>query len=598
MREWNSIMLWLLAVGILFCPSASLANYTYDGLGRRIVFEDPVAAVTTRYYYDGQSVIEERDAADARVRFHVNGTQFIDERVTTFEDSTSEFAYYLVNQSFSVAGMGNADGSVIDRLDYSSTGDFAGGGPGALSFFHDADVDLDLDLRDFASFQNCFGQTDPTCLATHDFDTTDVSDGDIDLDDYARFFECFRGPFVTPDQVCVQTGGLVAPPSSGTFALHGRPLDILSDGHTLIPIRARYYDAVNGRWLQRDSAGYVDGNNLYESFASNAIRFVDPSGRWIARRIGEIINENGRLTVGDIRRLGKELNSSPAKQIAKLTDEELQLLRLIGGTAHGTPWTESTLSSELRKDADEDFGFLAPPYRYRVQASLSTRRRMLFILLFQNQGFSDYVTDLYRVSRDFNPVHFAAERGIQVGTGVETITGREVSRIRAGGEFVVYLALLKGLQAGPRVITKAAGGEVPGVTAISGGVTSNARVRVFRVEGSPNARIAIGPRGGVAIADETNTLFLNFGSRARAEQFFAQKLGQGLPGAKIKSFEVSQAFLEQLRGAAVAEPKAAMAPGRPLRVDVTKAPDQFGLRPQQIKALKDAIKPGTGRIEP
>jgi YD repeat-containing protein len=108
-----------------------LANYTYDALGRRIVFEDPVAAVTTRYYYDGQSVIEERDAADARLRFHVNGAQFIDERVTTFEDSTSEFAYYLVNQSFSVAGMGNADGSVIERLDDSSTGDFAGGGPGA-----------------------------------------------------------------------------------------------------------------------------------------------------------------------------------------------------------------------------------------------------------------------------------------------------------------------------------------------------------------------------------------------------------------------------------------------------------------------------------
>ena len=270
-----------------------LANYNYDALGRRIVFEDPVAAVTTRYYYDGQSVIEERDAADARVRFHVNGAQFIDERVTTFEESASEFTYYLVNQNFSIAGMGNADGSVIERLDYSSTGDFAGGGPGAASFYHDADDDLDLDLRDFASFQNCFGQTDPACLAVHDFDTVDPSDGDIDLDDYARFFECFRGPFVTPDQTCgiLQRSG--APPPSGTFALHGRPVDILSDGHALIPIRARYYDAVNGRWLQRDPRGYVDGVDLYEAFKANATTNVDPLGTEVwaeARRVKTTLN--------------------------------------------------------------------------------------------------------------------------------------------------------------------------------------------------------------------------------------------------------------------------------------------------------------------
>ena len=76
------------------------------------------------------------------------------------------------------------------------------------------------------------------------------------------------------------------PPPSGTFTLHGRPLDILSDGHALIPIRARYYDAVNGRWLQRDGLGFADGPNLYESFRSNPARFVDPRGE----QIEEIIN--------------------------------------------------------------------------------------------------------------------------------------------------------------------------------------------------------------------------------------------------------------------------------------------------------------------
>jgi len=45
-----------------------LANYAYDALGRRIAFEDPVAGTTTRYYYDGQRVIEERDETDALLR--------------------------------------------------------------------------------------------------------------------------------------------------------------------------------------------------------------------------------------------------------------------------------------------------------------------------------------------------------------------------------------------------------------------------------------------------------------------------------------------------------------------------------------------------
>ncbi|HNU46523.1 MAG TPA: hypothetical protein PKH26_14650, partial [Phycisphaerae bacterium] len=62
-----------------------LANYAYDAFGRRIMFEDPVAGTTTRYYYDGQNVIEERDGGDALVRYHVHGSQFLDERVATYD---------------------------------------------------------------------------------------------------------------------------------------------------------------------------------------------------------------------------------------------------------------------------------------------------------------------------------------------------------------------------------------------------------------------------------------------------------------------------------------------------------------------------------
>ncbi|MCK4660487.1 MAG: hypothetical protein KAV82_13275 [Phycisphaerae bacterium] len=332
-----------------------LANYTYDALGRRISFEDPVAGLATHYYYAGQSVIEERDAFDVLVRYHVNGAQYLDERVATFDDSTGEFSYYLVNQNFSIAGTGNADGSQIERLDYSSGGDFAGsgGGPGE-AYAHDADGDDDVDLADFADFQACFISPDAACLAVHDFDTAGQSDEVIDLADYEGFHECFGGPGVTPSggeghdaepdddvdladfaafQSCFgdsspdclavfdfdaegQSDGSIdladltgfehrlrgpnVPPAggcptipqarasgrnndnlppSGTFALHGRPVDVLSDDHVLFYIRARYYDPQHSRWLQRDPLAYTDGSNLYEAFASNATANSDPMGR-------------------------------------------------------------------------------------------------------------------------------------------------------------------------------------------------------------------------------------------------------------------------------------------------------------------------------
>jgi filamentous hemagglutinin len=76
-------------------------------------------------------------------------------------------------------------------------------------------------------------------------------------------------------------------------------------------------------------------------------------------------------------------------------------------------------------------------------------------------------------------------------------------------------------------------------------------------------------------------LFLNFGSKARAEQFLATRLQQGMPGTRMKSFEVPKSFLDDLRASAVPESMAKQFPGRPLVVDPTKAVDQFGLRREQ-----------------
>jgi RHS repeat-associated protein len=44
--------------------------------------------------------------------------------------------------------------------------------------------------------------------------------------------------------------------------------------------RARYMDAVLGRFLQRDPLAYVAGMNLYQYAGGNPVIHLDPSGKW------------------------------------------------------------------------------------------------------------------------------------------------------------------------------------------------------------------------------------------------------------------------------------------------------------------------------
>jgi filamentous hemagglutinin len=117
---------------------------------------------------------------------------------------------------------------------------------------------------------------------------------------------------------------------------------------------------------------------------------------------------------------------------------------------------------------------------------------------------------------------------------------------------------------------------------------------VYRVEGTPNTRILIGERGQVSILGQ-QTLFLNFGDKARAEAYLAQKITKGLPGASTKMFEVPKETLETLRAVAVPERMAKQFPGRPIVVDATKASDQFGLRKEQLDLLQKLIVEGSGK---
>ena len=122
-------------------------------------------------------------------------------------------------------------------------------------------------------------------------------------------------------------------------------------------------------------------------------------------------------------------------------------------------------------------------------------------------------------------------------------------------------------------------------------------VRVYRVEGTPNTRILVGDAGEVVVSGGEKTLFLNFGQRARAEEFLVQRKEQNMPGATIKSYEIPKSYLEEIRSTAVDEESAGRFPTLPIRVDTTKALDQFGLRAGQIETMISQIVQGSGRVE-
>ena len=181
----------------------------------------------------------------------------------------------------------------FDRLQRCFTGD----GPApptvclrSVAYYHDFDGDRDVDLDDYETgFYPCSQAEEPDarCLAIHDFDTDSLSDGSVDMADYGGFVDCSaNGSGQAPPESCLRSGFQDTPPAAGTFALHGRPIDVLSDGHVLIYVRNRYYGPKHSRWVQRDPTEYTDGRNLYEAFANNALRNVDPEGLWIIDRSG------------------------------------------------------------------------------------------------------------------------------------------------------------------------------------------------------------------------------------------------------------------------------------------------------------------------
>ena len=178
-----------------------LVEYAYDALARRIEKADYTVAesppLTTRYVYDGQNVIEEINTNGTLERYYINGPTYIDERILIHDADTAKDYYYLLKELYTVAGLVDEDGQLLEAYTYNAYGKVHIFTSGAVSF--DSNADGDTDLADFADFQACFSGdgTPSTCAAEIVAVLDSDNDADLDLTDLSAMLNCLSGPWLS-----------------------------------------------------------------------------------------------------------------------------------------------------------------------------------------------------------------------------------------------------------------------------------------------------------------------------------------------------------------------------------------------------------------
>jgi RHS repeat-associated protein len=107
--------------------SNRIASYAYDALGRRIEkdVEDASGDIVTHFYYDGQRMVEERDATSGGVqRQYAWGGLYIDELILFRDVSGGDDDYLpLRHHNFNIVALvDRGTGSVVERYDYNPYG--------------------------------------------------------------------------------------------------------------------------------------------------------------------------------------------------------------------------------------------------------------------------------------------------------------------------------------------------------------------------------------------------------------------------------------------------------------------------------------------
>jgi hypothetical protein len=100
-----------------------------------------------------------------------------------------------------------------------------------------------------------------------------------------------------------------------------------------------------------------------------------------------------------------------------------------------------SLTDKQAKEAADLFGHDAQA-RARY-ANWRSRARIINHYKFTHPVTLAGLMGAYRLARDANPIHFALERGWQIGSGKEMFTGQKVSRVQAGLELLLSIGVVK-----------------------------------------------------------------------------------------------------------------------------------------------------------
>ncbi len=96
----------------------TVATYRYDALGRRVE-KNVVGGDHAAFYYAGQQIVEEHDAADTVQAFYTYGT-YIDEPLTM--DRGGNRYYYHANWLYSTYLLTDSMGGIAERYSYTAYG--------------------------------------------------------------------------------------------------------------------------------------------------------------------------------------------------------------------------------------------------------------------------------------------------------------------------------------------------------------------------------------------------------------------------------------------------------------------------------------------
>ncbi|MBX3396770.1 MAG: hypothetical protein KF841_15540 [Phycisphaerae bacterium] len=257
-------------------------TFDYDALGRRILVADGrVPDLDRWYYYDGvNEILEAADSGATVLRWYVHGVSYIDERLMMYAEydvtgtNAADLSYfYAIDRMYNVRMLLDATGAILESYAYDPYGEpliRECAGRGDMS--GDSIVSKDGDEDAFLNALSC---------STFDPRADVDDDGEVDQDDAALY----------DAKIAIWDGGHPQPVKTARslignpYMFQGRPNFVFGSDiggenpkFTLNDHRSRFVDPMTGRWMTRDSSGYIDGYNLFAFAHTNPVLFADPLG--------------------------------------------------------------------------------------------------------------------------------------------------------------------------------------------------------------------------------------------------------------------------------------------------------------------------------